>query len=133
MLLNIYIRERQSSKKQECIPVGCVPPAAVDITGGLHAPPGADPPGRHPPPEQAPPRPDPPQLPPWMWAWTRSPSTPPLDVGLGLETCKACHAGIPPPLETWCKACWDTTTPPPVNRITDACENITLPQLRCRP
>ena len=28
-------------------------------------------------------------------------------------------------------ACWDTT-PPPVNRITHACENITLPQLRCR-
>ena len=23
------------------------------------------------------------------------------------------------------------STPPPVNRITDACENITLPQLRC--
>ena len=24
-----------------------------------------------------------------------------------------------------------SATPPPVNRITDACENITLPQLRC--
>ena len=32
--------------KQECIPVGCVPPAAVAIQGGLHqAPPGT----RHPP------------------------------------------------------------------------------------
>ena len=40
------------------------------------------------------------------------PSTSPL--GVGLETCKAC---------------WDTT-PPPVNRITDMCKNITLPQLR---
>ena len=34
-----------------------------------------------------------------------------------------CH-----PPET-CKACWDT---PPVNRITDTCKNITLPQLRFR-
>ena len=25
-------------------------------------------------------------------------------------------------------ACWDT---PPVDRMTDACKNITLPQLRC--
>ena len=110
--------------------------------GGLHAPPPEQTPQAGTPPGAGtPPRPDPPQLPPWVWAWTRSPSTPPLGVGLGLETCKACHAGIPPPLETWCKACWDTTcnacwdttTPPPVNRITDACENITLPQLRCRP
>ena len=28
------------------------------------------------------PGPDPPQLPPWLWAWTRSPSTSPLVVGL---------------------------------------------------
>ena len=33
-------------------------------------------------PEQAPPRPDSPQLPPWVWAWTRSPLTSPLGVGL---------------------------------------------------
>ena len=25
----------------------------------------------------------------------------------------------------------DQTLPPPVNRMTDACENIPLPQLRC--
>ena len=25
----------------------------------------------------------------------------------------------------------EQTPPPPVNRITDACENMTLPQLRC--
>ena len=42
-----------------------------------------------------------PQLPPWVWAWR-------------------------PPLETCCKACWDTTynacwdTNPPMNRMTDA-------------
>ena len=41
------------------------------------------------------PGPDPPKLPPWVWAWK-----------------PARHAGIlpPPPPETWCKACWDTTT-----------------------
>ena len=46
------------------------------------------------------PGPDPPQLPPWLWAWTRSPSTSSLAVGL--ET-------PPRPLETCYKACWDTT------------------------
>ena len=60
-----------------------------------------------------PPRPDPSSSP-WVWAWK-----------------PARHAGILPlPLET-CKACWDTT-PSPVNRITDTCKNITLPQLHCR-
>ena len=49
---------------------------------------------------------------------------PPL--GVGLETGKACWDTIPP--ETCCKACWDTTA---LNRITDTCKNITLPQLRC--
>ena len=41
------------------------------------------------------PGPDPPQLPPWLWAWTRSPSTSPL--GCGLETPQD---QAPPPLET---------------------------------
>ena len=35
--------------KQECIPVGCIPPAAVVIMGGSG--------------------PDPPEFPPWVWAW----------------------------------------------------------------
>ena len=60
------------------------------------------------------PGPDSPQLPPWLWAWTRSPSTSPLVVGL--ET---------PPDQT-----------PPGTRhpllwtefLTHASENITLPQ-----
>ena len=73
--------------KQECIPVGCVLPAAVAITGGLHTP-RAGPPARSP--STSPlgvgldqislnfplgcwPGPDPPQLPPWLWAWPRSP------------------------------------------------------------
>ena len=49
---------------QECIPVGCVPPAAVGILGGSPHPPRADPPGSrqppqgagYPPGEQAPPQ-----------------------------------------------------------------------------
>ena len=64
------------------------------------------------------PGPDPPQLPCWLWAWTRSPSTSPL--GVGLETCKVCWDTTLKPPETCCKACWDTTcnacwdsTPPP--------------------
>ena len=67
--------------KQECIPVGCVPNAAVAVTGGLYPPQAGTPP------EQAPPQhththpghiplnfplgcghgPDPPHLPPWVW------------------------------------------------------------------
>ena len=118
----------EKKTKQECISVGCVPPAAVAVTDGGCGP-----------------GPDPPQLPPWVWAWTRSPSASPL--GVGLET----------PLETW-KACWNQTPqdqalplgpgppetrhipkdqappapgtrhPPPVNRITDTLKNITLLQ-----
>ena len=38
-----------------------------------------------------------------------------------------CHT-CPPATHSPCHAC---SPPPPVNRITDACENITLPQLRC--
>ena len=114
--------------RQECIPVWCVPPAAVAIhgVGGLclsacwdngcgHGPPWSD------------------------------PSTSPL--GVGLETPPGDLQGmlgyhlqgmLGYPQETCCKACWDTTcnayrdTTPPVNRITDTCKNITLPQLRCR-
>ena len=103
-----------AQNKQECIPVGCVPPAAVAICGegsasvhaGMH-PTGCGPgdpprcgPGEPPgvgletPPGQTP------QTPPWVWAWK-----------------PARHAGMPPLS--------------PVNRITDTCKNITLPQLRC--
>ena len=48
--------------KQECISVGCVPPTAVAIRGGLlHAPPEPDPPWEQAPQEQAPPARDTPQ------------------------------------------------------------------------
>ena len=50
--------------QQECIPVGCVPPAAVAILGGLHQ---APPPRSRHPPDQAPhqSRHPPDQAPPW--------------------------------------------------------------------
>ena len=85
-------------RNKECIPVGWVPPAAVAITRGSPHPP-----------EQAPPL-------------VRSPSTSPLAVGL--ETPSQIPLSFPlwcgpgnlqgmlgyhPPLQTCCKACWDTT------------------------
>ena len=111
--------------EQECIPVGCVPPAAVTVRGGppqcmlgcnplgvgLKTPLGVGSPamslqtipgvGLETPPGQTP------QLLPWVWAW-RPPPARSLNfpLGVGLETCKACwdtpqrpaarHAGIPP-------------------------------------
>ena len=83
--------------------------------------------------------------PPWVWAW--KPLETPL--GVGLENTPPPQRpdpltswvwpgdlqgmlGYHPPLETCCKACWDTTcnacwdtTPSSVNRITDTCKNIT--------
>ena len=81
---------------QECIPVGCVPPAAVAVTGGS---PPQPPRSRHPPQSRQLPWPDPPQLPPWVWAWTRSPSISPLAVGLDqipLNFPLGCGPGDPP-------------------------------------
>ena len=92
--------------------------------GGLHqAPPRAGTPGSRPPPEQAPPGTKHPP-------GTRSPRA---GTPLGPDTprTRTPQEETPP---------WDKTpplgpdggTPPaPVNRITDACENITFPQLRC--
>ena len=80
---------------------------------------------------------------PWVWAWRPPwcgpgdplvlawrPSWPDPSNSPRVWAWKpARHGGIPPlPPETSCKACWDT---PPVNRITDTCKNITLPQPRC--
>ena len=94
------------------------------------------------------PGPDPPQLPPWVWAWTRSSSTSPLGVGLdqsppnfplGSGPGDLPPGPDPPTLPPWVWA-WKparhagTRHPPlgpgtpPVNRITDTCKNITLPQ-----
>ena len=81
---------------QECIPVGCVPPAAVAVRGGLH---------------QAPPREYTAYPPCCKASWD---STPPAARHAGIPP--AMHAGIPAP------------SPPPVNRMTNRCKNITLPQ-----
>ena len=101
----------QIFKEQECIPVGCILPAAVAIRGvstrhpqSRHAPQsrphlGADPPAADPPARHA-------GIPPAMHAGIAPP-------------CKACW-------DTTCNACWDST--PPVNRMTSRCKNITLPQ-----
>ena len=113
------------SEKQECIPVGCVLAAAVAVGGGsasVHAgidsyqvwawrPPLAlspqlplvcapgGPPGQihlNFPLGCGPEYPFPlartTSISPWVWTW---------------KTTR--HAGIPPPLGTCCKACWDTT------------------------
>ena len=61
---NVSVSVSENKKKQECIPVVCVPPAAVAVRGGVSTrPPGADPPD---------------QAPPWDWApapGTRHPSS----------------------------------------------------------
>ena len=104
--------------KQECIPVGCVPPARNHTVGGL---PDRDPPGQKPPPKQRPP-------------WTETPldrdpprQRPSLDRDpQDRDPLRPLWTETPP---------W--TEPPPGqrppyrNRITDRCKNITLPQLRC--
>ena len=95
-----------------------------------YTPPGCglgDPPGCGPgdPPCQTP------QLPLWVWAWRPPPWRPARHAGIpparhaGIPPLRpaARHAGIPPAMHTG--------IPPPVNRITDTCKNITLPQLRC--
>ena len=65
------------------------------------------------------PGPDPPQLPPCLWAWTRSPSTSPLVVGLEDSPRDQAHTRgtrHPPPPRPW------------IEFLTQASENITLPQ-----
>ena len=58
----------------------------------------------------------------------QTPQAPPSRCGPGDQ--QGMLAYSPPPHQTY-KAYWDTPTPPPVNRITDKCKNIILPQLRC--
>ena len=105
--------ESPTTWKQECIPVGCIPPAAVAVLGGLHQ---AHPPG-----------PDP-------WEQTNTPlgsrqTSPP---GADLPNARLPPGEFRPPRAD--KGSPVTRHPreqaPPyyVNRMTDACENITLPQ-----
>ena len=114
----------QSPVKQECIPVGCVPPAAVVVRGvylvwgGVPGPGGCT----------------------WFPGGVPGPGgVVPGPMGVGVSGPGGCtwSGGVPGPggCLTWS---WGGVsqhalrqTHPPVNRITDACENITLPQLRC--
>ena len=67
------------------------------------------------------PGPDPPQLPPLLWAWRPPRPGPPPGPGTPSQEQAPPAPGTLP----------GTRDAPSVNRITDACENITLPQLRC--
>ena len=111
----IFTELNEFSHKQECIPGGCVPPAAVAVSAGVsthtHTPPGtrdpldkAPPRTRHPPgtehaPDQAPPG-------------TRFP-----------------RSGPPPgPVTPPDQAPPDQAPPPWTETLTHASENITLPR-----
>ena len=142
----------QSYQKSECIPVGCVPPATVVVMGGS----GPDP-SKFPlwvwawiwSPSISPigcwPGSDPPQFTRWLWAWTWSPSISALGVGLeggsswkGVSLVGGSPWGSPwqgvslegglPGRGIYLAGGSPWQNPPPVNRMTDACENITLPQ-----
>ena len=102
-------RERKVKKtmlEQECIPVGSVPSAAVAVSPTTHTPCHAQPPSPHMPP-----------LPRTSPFATHAPPLPHMP--------HLCHAH---PLPQYPLPCM----PPPVDRMTDACENITFPQLLLR-
>ena len=84
--------------EQKCIPVGCIPPAAVAVQGGLPQAPLQD---------QAPLGPGTPQdrAPPWDQVPLPGPGT---SLGPGTPTLQE--------------------QAPPVNRMTNRCKNITFPQ-----
>ena len=95
----------QHKHRQECIPVGCVPPAAVAIPGGLPLGVGLETP-----------QPDAPKIP-----LNFSPGCGPgnLQGMLGLKTpLRDLLQGMP----GYHLQCMLGYHPPPVNRITDACE-----------
>ena len=131
-----YVKFQKHTPEQECIPVGCILPAAVAVSWGgglpqcmlgyplgvgLEIPLGVGletpqvwawrPPGQTPQPK------------PWVWSWRppwldpstspwvwdlRPPRPDPSSSPWVWVWRPARHAGIPPPLET-CKACLDIT------------------------
>ena len=133
LILYLTLQVVTAVKEQECIPVGCVPPAAVAVCWGgvclsacwdnslgvgLETALGV---GLETPQVWAwrhPPKPDPSMFP-WVWAWR-----PARHAGIPPPWRPARHAGIPPAMHAG-------IPPPYVNRITDTCKNITLSQLRC--
>ena len=120
--------------KQECIPVGYVPSAAVAVTPAMQAPCHAHPPPHMPPPTMhAPCHACPPALHTPHPCQAYPPAThAPSHACLPCHTCPSHHTPTPNhacPLP--CYTCPPYYALPPVNRITDVCENITLPQLCC--
>ena len=102
--------------------------------GSLHTPP---PQSMYPHPlEQAPPWLDPPQLPPWVWTWR--PSSGQIPLGCGPENLQGMLRYHASPLETCCKACWDTTcnacwdSPPQQNSWHTLLKILPCPKLRLR-
>ena len=125
--------------KRECIPVGCVPPAAVancwgvsaSVQSGIPTPRCGlgDPPGCEPgdPPRCGPG--DPPQAIPLNFPLGVGLETPPgqipqLPPGCGPGDLQCMLGYHPPPWTETCNAWWDTTPSP--DRMTDTCKNITV-------
>ena len=152
--------------KQECIPVGCVPPAHWSYLVISHTHPHACPlqpcmppattyvplatthvpwqpcmpPSNHaPPPATMHPRQ--PHMPPWQWCMPPGNHACPLaTMHVPWQPCMppSNHACPPTTMHTPRQPCmlpsnhacppWQPRMPPPVDRITDTCKNITLPQ-----
>ena len=98
-------------KKQECIPVGCVPAERWPYSENWRPPPKIW--SRHPPRKFG--AGTPPKI------WSRHP---PRKFGAGTPPPENLEQA--PPLKIW-------STPPPVNRITHTCKNITLAKTSFRP
>ena len=133
-------------KKQECIPVGCVPPAHWSYlrisSYPMHPPLGAT---THAPPEQPcmPPQSnhacppwEQPRTPPWS-NHACPPEQPCMPPGATTHTPQSNHATMHAPLGATMHAPpqeqprmppSNHARPPPVNRVTNWCKNITLPQ-----
>ena len=105
-------KPKKKQKKQECIPVGCVPLRLWPVSPGMHFSRGGVPgPGEV-------------YLVPGWCTWSRGGVPGPRGVYLVPGGCTWSQGVYLVPGECTCPG-----TPP--DRITDACENITLPQLRC--
>ena len=134
---------------QECIPLGCAPPACYRIGGSLSGGgglPNRAPLDRHPPDRDS-------QRPPGQRSpWTESPRDPwtetlpdrdsqrppgqrlsetPGQRPPGQRPAEQRPPWRDPPSHVTCGECRDRDAPPRTEFLTHVCENITLPQLRC--
>ena len=119
---------RSFENEQECIPVGCIPLAAMAVSNAMLAPPSCMPPATRASLQCTPPAMH--ALPPHM----PLPHMPPCHAHSPAMH-SPCHAHplphMPRAMQAPHHACPPPRMPPhhtrpPVNRITDACENITL-------